>query len=88
MDGYKKTLDVLGDLAREKKLDSADRRFFAEKMVDVATKMASFDTNNKSFLASMTTYVTCFIGGVLILGAIALGIRFKGRKIEPVKKSL
>ena len=81
MEGYKQTLNTLGDLARDEKLDPADRRYFAEKMVDVADKMASFDTNNKGFLAGMTKYITWFVGGALLLGAAALGIKIKGTKV-------
>ena len=50
-------------------------------MVDVADKMASFDTNNKGFLVGMTKYITWFVGGALLLGAAALGIKIKGTKV-------
>lgn len=81
MEGYKQTLNTLGGLALDEKLDPADRRYFAEKMVNVADNMASFDTKNKGLLAGMTKYITWFIGSALLLGAVALGIKIKSTKI-------
>lgn len=78
MDGYKQTLNVLGDLARMEKLEPAERRHFAEKMVEVADKMASFDSNNKNFLAGVTKCLTWLVGGGIILGAAILGVKIKG----------
>ena len=82
MDGYRQTLNILGELAKSKDLDPADKRFFAEKMVEVADKMAAFDTNNKNFLTEMTKYRTWFAGVALIICAALLGVRFKGTKIS------
>lgn len=78
MEGYKQTLDVLGDLARMEKLEPAERRYFAEKMVEVADKMAAFDANNKNFLAGVTKCLTWLVGGTIILGAAILGVRIRG----------
>lgn len=58
MEGYRQTLHILGKLAKSENLDPADKRFFAEKMVEVADKMAALDLNNKNFLAGMTSYIT------------------------------
>ena len=74
MAGYKQTLDVLSDLAKED-LSPADKRFFAERMVEVADKMAALDTSNKSFLSGVVKYITGFAGGTLIICATILGIR-------------
>lgn len=81
MDGYRQTLNVLGELAKAEDVDPADKRFFAEKMVEVADKMEALDTKNKNFLAGMTKYITWFAGGTLIVCAAVLGVKFKGTKI-------
>ena len=81
MNGYKQTLDVLGELAKAEELEPADKRFFAEKMVEVADKMAEFDASNKDFLAGVTKYITCFAGGTLLICAGILGVKMKGIKI-------
>lgn len=78
MGGYKQTLDVLGEITKADDLDQADRRFFAEKMVEVADKMADFDATNKSFLAGVTKYATWFAGGILLICAAVLGVRVRG----------
>ena len=77
MDGYRQTLNVLGELTKAEELDSTDKRFFADKMVEVADKMAVLDTNNKNFLAGMTKYITWFAGGTLIVCVAVLGVRFR-----------
>ena len=84
MDGYRQTLNVLGELAKAEDLDPADKRFFAEKMVEVADKMATLDTNNKNFRAGMAKYITWFAGGTLIVCAAVLGVKFKGPKTPRV----
>ena len=81
MDGYRQTLNTLGKMATAEDLDPADKRFFAEKMVEVADKMAALDANNKNFLAGMTKYITWFVGGTMIVCATVLGIKFKGTEI-------
>lgn len=75
MDGYRQTLNVLGELTKAEDLDLAGKQFFAEKMVEVADKLATLDINNKSFLAEITKYITCFAGGTLFICAIVLGLR-------------
>lgn len=80
MDGYKQTLDVLKKLIASDNLEPADKRFFAEKMVEVSDKMADFDAVNKNFLAGMTKYITLFAGGTLLICAAALGVRITGVK--------
>ena len=81
MDGYKKTLDVLGDLASADDIDPEDKRYFAEKMVEVAEKMAAFDTSNKEFLSGILKGFACFVGAVVITCAAVLGVRVKGTEI-------
>lgn len=79
MDGYRQTLNVLGELAKAEEIGPADKRFFAEKMVEVADKMAALDTSNKNFLAGMMKHFTWFAGGTLIICLAVLGV--KGTKI-------
>ena len=81
MNGYRQTLDTLSILATAENVSPKERRFFAEKMVTVADKMAAFDTNNKNFLAGLTRYVTWFFGGCILVGSVMLGVHIKGTKI-------
>ncbi|MBQ6518504.1 MAG: hypothetical protein IJI14_07285 [Anaerolineaceae bacterium] len=81
MNGYEQTLKVLAELAKNDDLDPADKRFFAEKMVEVADRMAAFDTSNKSFLAGITKCFTYFAGGSILLGVSLLGVKIIGRMV-------
>ena len=81
MDGYKQTLEILKDLASANDIDSTDKRYFAEKMVDVADKMAALDTRNKEFLAGVLKGITCFVAAVILICAAVLGVRVKGTEI-------
>ena len=81
MDGYKQTLNVLGELAKAEKNDPADKRFFAEKMVEVADKMAALDTTNKYFLTNINKHFTWIVVGTLLVCAAVLGVKIKGTTI-------
>ena len=81
MAGYKNTLDTLGSLATMDKTTSEERRFFAEKMVEVADKMAAFDDQNKNFLTGMVKYISWFVGGGILIGSVILGVHIKGTTI-------
>lgn len=81
MNGYKQTLEVLGDLASADDIEPTDKRYFAEKMVEVADKMAIFDKSNKGFLAGIFKSFACFAGAVVFTCAAVLGVRVKGTTI-------
>ena len=81
MAGYKQTLGVLGTLASADDIDPADKRYFADKMVEVADKMAAFDTSNKEFLAGILKGFACFAGAVIVACAAVLGVRVRGSEI-------
>ena len=81
MDGYMQVLKDLGELAKSESIEQEYRRIFAEKMVDIADKMASFDADNKRFLAGLSKKVTCFAAGTIIVCAAVLGVNIRGKKI-------
>jgi len=81
MDGYKQTLDLLDELAKDEKSSAEDRRYFAEEMVKIADKMAASDTSNKNFLAGITKDNTWFACVTLVVCAGVLWIRIKGTRI-------
>ena len=82
LEGYRKTLDTLGDLVESDDIDISDRRYFAEKMVEVADKMAAYDASNKEFLSKLLTGAAWFFGGLLLLGAALLGVNIKGQSSD------
>lgn len=81
MNSYKHIIETLGTLITMDNISSEDRRYFAEKMVEVADKMAAFDSENKNFLAGLTKYITWFLGGCLAIGSVYLGVHIKSSKI-------
>ncbi len=81
MDGYKQTLDTLNVLATAETTSGEDRRFFAEKMIEVADRMTAFDAGNKNFLAGIAKYATWALGICILFGAGILGVHIKSTKI-------
>ena len=81
MNGYKQTLSVLEELTKSDNINPTEKRLFAEKMVEVADKMASLDNNNKNFLAGMVKCITLFASGTLLICAAVLGVNIGGTKI-------
>ena len=82
---YQKTLDVLAAQLEKKNITAKDRRYFAEKMVEVADKMATFDADNKNWFAGLVKYGSIVVGGALLLGAVYLGVDVKQFKF-PLNK--
>ena len=82
---YQKTLDVLAAQLEKKSITAKDRRYFAEKMVEVADKMAAFDADNKNWFAGLVKYGSIVVGGALMLGAVYLGVDIKQIKL-PIRK--
>ena len=81
MDGYKQTLDVLKDLASAIDVDPADKRFFAEKMVEVADKMAAHDKTNKDFFMGLLQRFAVIVTFVTVTCAAVLGVSVRGKEI-------
>ena len=81
MDGYKQTLDVLSELAKKDDIDPADKRFFAEKMVEVSDRMASYDTSNKQFLEGIAKCFAGFATVMLFACATFLGVKISRTEI-------
>ena len=80
MTAYANTLEMLSAIASEENLSVQDRRWFAEKAVEVADKMAAFDRENKGFLAGVFKVGACILGGGLLLGAALLGINIRASR--------
>ncbi len=80
MAAYANTLDMLSTIAAEEKLSIQDRRWFAEKAVEVADKMAAFDRENKGFLEGAFKVGAYILGGGLILCAALLGINIRASR--------
>ncbi len=87
MDGYRQVLNTLDAIAQSDEIAPDDKRFFAEKMVEVADKMASLDASNKNFLAGMTKYITWFVSGTLVICAGVLGVKVIGPKLPRLLSS-
>ena len=82
LEGYRATLETLGELAQMENTSPEDRRFFAQKMIEVTDRMAEFDSCNKGFLAGMAKLLAWVAGcGLLIIGSVVLGVHMKGTEI-------
>ena len=83
---YQKTLDVLAAQLEKKNITSKDRQYFAEKMVEVADKMAAFDVSNKNWFAGLIKCGAIVCGSALMLGAAYLGVDIKQIKLPFTNK--
>ena len=81
MKGYQTTLDAIREMSKSEKVSPEDKRFYAEKMVIVADKMAALDAENKRYHEEMSRFVGGIIGFCLLIGASILGVNIKGGKI-------
>lgn len=50
-------------------------------MVEIADKISDKDTENKKFLDKIYKYGATIVSGVLILGAVILGVNVKSKQI-------
>ena len=83
---YKMILADLGVLLKKENISAEERDRIAEKMILVADRISSKDSEFKSFLLDMFKAATPIIGGALVLGAVILGVNAKGTKIPSLKK--
>lgn len=84
MKGYQTSLDTISEVAKRETTSEEDRRFYAEKMVIIADKMAALDAENKRHHEKMAQYVGGVIGVCLIIGSAILGVNIKGTRIPRV----
>lgn len=81
MEGYKDVLSALKDLMESQNLDASDRRYYAEKMVEIADKMATLDAKNKEFLIDLNKSTTWFAALTLLACSTILGARIVGLRV-------
>lgn len=84
LEGYRATLVTLGELAQMENTSPEDRRFFAQKMIEVTDRMAEFDSCNKRFFAGMAKLFAWVAGCGLLIGSIVLGVHMKGTEIPTI----
>lgn len=80
LDAYGRTLDLMETLAQQKDISFGERRWFAEKAVEIADKMADVDLENKNFLTEVLKTGAKIIGGVAVACIAFLGFSFLNSK--------
>ena len=85
LEGYKIILDGLDvhlkeDISHEEKMEVAD------KMIDIADKIAEIDAENKAFIKDIVKNVAMFGAGSLVFAAAILGVNIKGVDLPVLKK--
>ena len=86
VEAYKMILEVQGEELKREDLTPEQRKSITESMVEVADKIAAKDTEYKSFLINIIKHGSSVVGGVLVLGAVILGVNVKGGKLPTLKK--
>ena len=85
---YKLILVDLGKLLEKEYLTEGERDKITDKMILVANKIAEKDSEYKAFLVNVVKAVSPIIGGVLMLGAVILGVNAKGIKFPELKNRI
>ena len=83
---YKLILVDLGKLLEKEYLTEGERDKITDKMILVANKIAEKDSEYKAFLVNVVKLASPIIGGVLMLGAVILGVNAKNIKIPALKQ--
>lgn len=75
---YKQILDSLDAALKDDELSTDERMQITNKMIEVADKISSKDTEQKEFFKEILKYKQYIITGALILGGAILGVGIKG----------
>lgn len=86
VEAYKEILNDLGEVLKKDDISPEERATITDKMIEIADKIASKDTENKNFISNIMKCTTSVIGGVLLLGAVILGVNVKNTKIPNINK--
>lgn len=83
---YKMILSDLGELLKKESISPEERSRITDKMIEVADRIAAKDSELKEFLLDVLKVGAPVLGGVMLLGAVILGVNVKGTKIPQLKK--
>ena len=75
-DAYRTVLDNFAERLKTPELPEEEKHFIAEKMIEIADKIASKDSENKNFLTRTLNTMAAFAGGVVMIAGAILGVKF------------
>ena len=78
---YKQILDELSNRFHMEDISKEEREKITEQMIEIADKISFKDTENKEFINKMTKHSKEFTIGVVVLGAVILGVNITGKAI-------
>ncbi|VTT23404.1 hypothetical protein [Streptococcus gordonii] len=85
IEAYRKVLDELSVLLQKEETSVDERKYITEKMIEVAHKIATKDTENKEFLEKIIKYGGYVALGALAIGVTILGVNVRGKNIPKLK---
>lgn len=77
---YQTLLDDFSERLKKPLISAKEKHFLAEKMIEIADKIAAKDTENKNFFGKLYTTIAAVAGGVVVVAGAILGVRFLGKK--------
>ena len=80
VEAYKQVLDELSSLLKREDISIEDRKYFANKMIEVADKIGLKDTEGKTFKGKLLNTVGGVVLGALLIGASVLGVKYLDTK--------
>ena len=72
---YEKVLDELSVLVERDDISSEDRKYFSDKMIEIADKIGKKDTEDKQFKAKILNNIGGIMFTTLVIGASLLGVK-------------
>lgn len=72
---YIKILDQLAEMLKKEDITREEREYITNKMLEVADKIATKDSENKEFLMDIVKCGAGLVGMVIVAGATILGVK-------------
>ena len=86
IESYQLILNSLAKLLEKDNITQEERYSITEKMIEVADKIATKDTEGKSFVNGVLRFGSSLICTSLLAGEVILGVKAKGNNIPKIKK--
>lgn len=72
---YQSMLKDFGEVFKRENLSEDERKYYSEKMIEIAQQIYIKDSENKAFIKDVLKYGAQFSGVVLLAGLAVLGVR-------------
>lgn len=83
---YQFVLEQFSQKLNSGTLSAEDEKYYAEKMIEIADKVAEKDSEHKKFLEKIITLAGGAVTAAIVIGGAILGVNIKGKDIPKIDK--